>query len=358
MRVLDTDTNAALEQRSPRILVIRLRRLGDTLLVTPTLRAIRQTHPSCLLDMVVSSGFHHALVGNPRLDRLYVAGGGLRSWLAFRRACRQRRYDVVLDLQSSSRSIWFTFASRAPMRVGWRKQWVRDRFYTTLVRGWNDAVYGPRKSLRFAQAIGVPVPADVRPELGLTDADRACARRLFAESHLTSDKPVIALSVVATDSDKQWPAAHYAALADRLIESDQAQIVLTHGPGEIEQVRAVVNRMRERPALWDYPDTTVTELGAIFERCDLWIGNDGGPKHVATAVACPTLTIIRTGEEPYWTNPDDPKETVISATAAEGVRLDALSVERVYALARASLASWRRSPAGASECDVPARWRA
>jgi heptosyltransferase-3 len=290
---------------SPRILVIRLRRLGDLLLITPTLRAIRLAYPCARIDVLVSAGFHHAVVGNRRIDQLLVLGRGVDSWTRMATTCHRRHYDIVLDLQSSPRSVPFVLLSGAPLRVGWKKRWTRDWVYNRLVPGWNAPVYIAQNTLRAAAAIGVPPPPDVRLELAVSAADRLRAAALCARAGIDLGRPLIAMSVVAQVARKAWPLERYARLADWLIRSHDAQIVLSSGSGELPQVQAVVNHMHERPALWNYGPTTVQGLGAIYERCALWIGNDGGPQHIATAVGCPTVVIIKRGDDRYWTDREE-----------------------------------------------------
>jgi ADP-heptose:LPS heptosyltransferase len=301
MPSLATANTAPAFGASPRILVIRLRRFGDLLLATPTLRAIRLAYPAARIEVLAQAGFHRVLIGNPHIDDVLVLEPGFAAWRRLLTTCRRRNYDVVLDLQSSSRSVPFVLASCARVRVGWKKQSGRDWVYDRLVPGWNDPVYVARNTLRLAAVIGVPPPRDLRLELAVSAAERAKAASLFTSAGIDSARLIIGLSVVASAAYKAWPLESYAALADRLIEKHGAQVVFTNGYGELEQVRAVVNRMHERPALWDYGQTTIQELGALYERCHLWIGNDGGPKHVATAVRCPTIVIIDSGSARVWT---------------------------------------------------------
>jgi len=338
---------------SPRILVIRLRRLGDLLLITPTLRAIRLAHPSARVDVLVAAGFHDVLIGNPHIDELLVLGRGLDSWIRVLTTCHQRHYDIVLDLQSSTRSAPLVLLSGAPLRVGWKKRWIRDWVYNRLVPGWNEPVYIAQKTLRAAAAIGVPSPPDMHLELAVSAADRARAAALFAEAHINPGRPVIAMSVVAKVADKAWAPERYAALADRLTRSHQAQFVLSSGSGELPQVEAVVSHMSERPALWNYGPTTVHELGAIYERCHLWIGNDGGPKHIATAVGCPTVVIIRTGGDRFWTDRADRcNQHAVQPQTATGPQAlaAAISVEQVERAARLCLSTHRSAP-GPTSCS-------
>lgn len=341
---------------SPRILVIRLRRFGDLLLITPTLRAIRLTYPAARLDVLASAGFHNVLIGNPRINELLVLESGVRSWMRMLATCHRRCYDVVLDLQSSPRSLPFVLLSGAAVRVGWKKRWVRDWVYNRLVPGWDDPVYVARNTLRAAIAIGISLPSDMRLELAVSAADRARAAALFERAGIDPERPIIALSVVAQVPRKVWPLERYAALADRLIASHGAQVILSSGSGELQQVQRVVEHMRARPALWNYGDTTIQELGAIYERCHLWIGNDGGPKHVATAVGCPTVVIIKPGDDRFWTDcRENPTQFAVQPSPEAGPHAlpTAISVEQVECIARRCLDDRSRCAARAAAAPMP-----
>ena len=322
---------------SPRILVIRLRRFGDLLLATPTLRAIRLAYPAARIEVLAQAGFHQVLIGNPHIDDFLVLEPGFAALGRLLTICRRRNYDAVLDLQSSPRSVPFVLASCARIRVGWQKQSGRDWVYNRLVPGWNDPIYVARNTLRLAAVIGVPPPRDLRLELAVSAAERAKAASLFASAGIDSARLIIGLSVVANLAHKAWPLESYAVLADRLIKTYGAQVVFTNGRGELEQVRAVVKRMHERPALWDYGQTTIQELGALYERCHLWIGNDGGPKHVATAAGCPTIVIIDSGSARVWTERgEDTGQAAVHAAPAiqsQDALAAAVGIEEVYAVA-------------------------
>jgi len=297
---------------SDRILIIRLRRVGDLLLLTPTLKAIRNARPLARIEVLAQRGFHRALAGNPLVDRLLVLDRGLPGLARMIALCRRGRYGVTLDLQSSPRSVPFVLASGSPVRVGWKKRALRDWVYSHLVPGWNDPIYLARSFARMAEVIGVPAPTDYRLEFPLSASDRARAGEIFHQGGIREDRPVVALSPVANVPRKQWKPGGFAEVADLLVRARDAQILLTGGPGEQRQMRAVVTLMQEGPALWNYGDTSLGELAALYERCHLWIGNDGGPKHVATAAGCPTVVVLRSGDERYWTDcSQDPDQAAV-----------------------------------------------
>ena len=336
MQSVAAGNDAAALGESPRILVIRLRRFGDLLLTTPMLRAIRLAYPAAQIEVLTQAGFHQALIGNSHINDVLVLEPGFAALGRLLTTVRRRNYDAVLDLQSSSRSVPFVLASCARIRVGWKKRRGRDWVYNRLVPGWNDPIYVARNTLRLAAVIGVPPPRDLRLELAVSAAERAKAARLFASAGIDSARLTVALSVVASAAYKAWPLESYAVLADRLIKTHGAQVVFTNGPRELEQVRAVVKRMHARPALWDYGQTTIQELGAMYEHCHLWIGNDGGPKHVANAAGCPTIVIIDSGSARVWTEyGEDTGQVAVYAPPtieSQDSLAAAVGIEHAYAL--------------------------
>jgi ADP-heptose:LPS heptosyltransferase len=87
----------------------------------------------------------------------------------------------------------------------------------------------------------------------------------------------------------------------------------------------------KHPAVWQYGSTTVHELAALYQRCALWLGNDGGPKHLATAVGTPTVTVYRRKLGSVWSDPHDPRQIAINS---EQETLDSILPEHVLDAAR------------------------
>jgi ADP-heptose:LPS heptosyltransferase len=285
-----------------RLLLIQLAKMGDVLLCTPSIRAARAAFPHARIDFLTDPLGAEALGGNPHLDEVLVYRRGLRHEWRTLQGIRGRRYDAVADFHSVPRTARVVLASAAPRRVGVRGRGPRNLAYTELLPKVRDSVYIPRQKLRVLAPLGVNTGAgvDCSLEIVIGSSEREFARQLWKRCGLDGADPVIAISPVAHEPLKQWGAERWAAVGDSLVTAG-ARVLITSGPGERDQAAAVAERMKAL-AVWDYGRTTIRELAALYRRCALWVGNDGGPKHVAVAAGTPTLTVIRYPLGPIWTD--------------------------------------------------------
>lgn len=285
-----------------RILIIHLRRVGDMVLTTPVLRALRRRYPEARVEILAASTSADVLAGNPHLDEVLVWQGGLANHFRLARELRQRKYDAVIDFHSSARTAMLVAASGAPQRIGERSDTPSDWVFTDLVPPEPGPRYIVDKWLGFAAPLGTDSVSrrDFTLEIGTGTADREWAEREWQRLGLSENLPVVALSAVSKDRFKQWGAERWAAVADAVQDAGY-RILLTHGPGEREQAASVAALMH-RPPAWDHGETTPAQLAALYERCTLWIGNDGGPKHIAVAAGIPTVAVHRWTIGPEFTD--------------------------------------------------------
>src|SRR5690606_7843874 len=132
------------------------------------------------------------------------------------------------------------------------------------------------------------------------EAARERAARFWTD-HGLEGSPVVAVSPASREGFKQWGTERWARIADMIVEQG-ARLLFTHGPGEEDQLAEVAAAMRAEP-VWRYGPTTIEEVAALLEKCVLWVGNDGGAKHIAGAVGLPTVTVIRWRIGRVWTDP-------------------------------------------------------
>ncbi|MEX2608379.1 MAG: glycosyltransferase family 9 protein [Gemmatimonadota bacterium] len=286
-----------------RVLLVQLHHLGDVLLCTPAVRTVRAAFPGTRLDFLTGSAGAEALADNPHVDGVVAGGKGLAAWWRIRRRLRAAAYDVVVDFHSTPRTARWVAATRAPVRIGVRGRGPRNRLYTLLCPREGGPVYMARQKMDLLAPLGVEPRAygDLRLEMHPGPAAHARADAILRTAGLDGPEPVIALSTVARVPAKRWSVAAWAAVGNALTAAG-ARVLLTSGPGERHQARAVAERMTG-PSVWDYGATTVRELAALYGRCAAWGGNDGGPKHMAAAVGTPTVTVFLPGMPAVWNDP-------------------------------------------------------
>ncbi len=285
-----------------RILLTQLRRIGDVMMTTPAVAAVRAAFPEAHLTYVTEAPAQHIFRHSRDVDEVLVAPRGKAPGrlLRFVRALRRRRFDVAVDFFGNPRSALLAWLSGAPRRIGFDFR-GRRRLYTEPVALTGRAAYSGDHKAALVEPLGVQV-TDLTPRLPLSAAEREVVHADVAALGVRAEDLFVVLWPISRQPYKRWPLAHYARLADILIERYGAKVLLYYGPGEEDVTNAVRLEMRHT-ALPDYPAVDLLEMAALFERAHLFIGNDGGPRHFAVAVGTPTLTVFGKDRPATWTPP-------------------------------------------------------
>lgn len=296
------------------ILFIRLRLIGDVVLTTPALRAVRQRFPDARLSYLVEPLAAPVVARNPHLDAVIVAPRR-RGWrrviddLRLAARLRRERFDVVFDMHGGPRSSWLTLASGAPRRIG----------YEVAGRTWmyTDVAPRPREHRRrhsvenqwdllplLDAAFARPPQRDTDP-VEMPESPEASARvsvRLAAAGVTASDRLVV-VHVGAGNRFRAWPVEAFARLGAALSVRDRSRrIILTAGPAEAERAAQVAAEMGAAGA--DPPivlcDLDLSELHSLIGRAALFIGNDSGPMHLAATTTTPIVAVFGPTLEDVW----------------------------------------------------------
>jgi ADP-heptose:LPS heptosyltransferase len=292
-----------------RILLTQLRRIGDVMMTTPAVAAVRAAFPAARIEYLTEAPSDQLLRHCPHVDEVIVwprKPSWLRQLLLLWRL-RRRRYDVVVDFFGNPRSALLTWATGAPRRVGFNRR-GRKLVYTDPVDVPDHIVYAAAHKAALVERLGAHI-GSVHPQLFLGDAERAYARRQLEALGVGAQDLLVALSPVSRQPYKVWPAQRFARLADVLIERYAARVLFIWGPGEehfVDQVRLEMKHL----ALPTYPVPPLLELAAMLQRCHLYVGNDNGPRHLAVAVNTPTVTVFGKPQPQNWTPPGDPRHRV------------------------------------------------
>lgn len=287
-----------------KILLVRLRLIGDVVFTTPLVRALRRRYPDAHLTYVVEPGAAPVIRGNPQLDDIIELPrrrglARLRDDLEAGRSLRRQRFDVAIDLHGGPRGAWLTRASGAPMRIGYRTH-GRSWMYTHVVPRPADlgAVHSVVKQWDLLAPLGIG-PCDPSRDPVEMPADPAAASRVdrwLAEAGLAR-RALVVVHVSAGNPFRRWPPAHFAALVTELARRDpERRVILTSGPSDADAARAIVDRVRaasaEAGAAVRHVEFDLAELRALTARAAVYIGGDSGPLHIAATTTTPVVGLF------------------------------------------------------------------
>ena len=299
-----------------RILVIRLDRIGDVVLTTPLVRVLREACPSARIAMLVRPDCGELLEGHPDLNDVIVydkAGAQRSIWgtLRFAWALRAKRFDTAVIAHPTHRSHWIAWLAGIPVRIGYARKggWLlthrrphqkqegtrHEADYAVELLGALGLAASPAAGGTSSPAGMVPArSADgqpLRPVIAVSPEARARVSKFLQDRGVGESEALIAVHPSASCPSKRWPPERFAQVADALIASHGARIVVVAGPGDLPPARDMIAAMRQTP-LDAAGRLSVGELAALLARCRLLISNDSGPVHVAAAVGTPVIDIF------------------------------------------------------------------
>ena len=292
-----------------KVLLIRLRLIGDVVFVTPAIRALARRVSGIRLTVLVEAEAAPVVTANPHVSAVIVARRSrglarLRDDLALGRRLRAAQFDTVIDFHGGPHSAWLAWASGAPVRVGYRAR-GRRWLYTQLVD--RPQVPRPRHSVENQWDLLAPLgeafanspdPRDDAVEMIEDPAAAATVARRLSAAHIGPEHQIIVLHVSAGNPFRRWPAAFFVDLATSLAAADRTRrIVVVSGPSDAAAAARVRDAARQRlgarrEAIVGGDEFNLAELRAVIARAALFIGGDSGPLHVAATTRVPIVGIF------------------------------------------------------------------
>jgi heptosyltransferase III len=296
-----------------RILLIQLRRIGDTLLCSPAIRALKRAFPNCRIDFIAEPPSHEILLGHPQIDRLLRAPTD-KSWgsfLRFVRDIRAERYDWAIDFLSNPRSAQFAFLARAQVRMGLDRFGRRWAYTHRAIEEASDRnLYAVDLRLKMLGLLGVPT-AGKSLEIYADAAEPGEAQRVHSIlAQRNGSGPMVCVALGNANPGKLYPPDLFAQTLDLLAEQG-LHLAATSGSHENELARETLALVKA-PVVY-VPDARVPTLAALYRKAALFIGVDSAPKHIAAACGIPTIGLFGAGNPLNWRDPDDPRHVMLVA---------------------------------------------
>jgi len=276
--------------------VIRTDRIGDVILSTPVLEAIKSRFPESHLAMLVSLYAQEVVKNNPYLDDVIIDDHkdrhkGIRGFFMLVKEIKGRKFDVGILLRPTFRLALLLFFAGIKYRIG-----TGYRFYQIF---FNQKIYVHRRinlrheaeyNLNLLHPLGIR-PQKISPKVHLSPEQKEFAHQILDEFKITPEDVVVAIHPGSGNSSLNLPAKRFAQVADKLVEKINAKIIFTGTQKEKGLVDFIKKNM-EHTAIDITGRTNLRQLAAVLKNCDVVVSNSTGPMHLAVALGTPTVAIF------------------------------------------------------------------
>lgn len=320
------------------LLVILPTWVGDFVMATPALRAIRRRYPAAHVAFLAEPNLLDLIRGGDWMDEVIAWPDRARrmpwhrEYRALVRDLRARRFDLAVLFPNAFRAALLAWQAGVKRRVGYardgRSLLLTDPLPVNNRRLPGQAVqiaslppgvpyrgrYVPMPLVEYyadlVEALGCERPGDTLELATTSDCDESLERRLAALGVASARPRVVIAPGAKFGASKCWHPDRFAALADRLIDALGATVIVACGPGEEPIARAIASAATRGVLVFDNPRPTLGELKSLVRRSDLLVCNDTGPRHFARAFGVPVVTVFGP-TFPEWTHTSYPAERIV-----------------------------------------------
>ncbi len=325
--------------RVERILLIRLRSIGDAVLTTPSALALRRFLPGAQIDILLEDWVAPVLDGFAPVDNVIsFTPGKVIERVRLSKSLRKNKYDVVYNMHGGSTSAFFTAATGAKERVGfghYRYKKTYNHLAIPALEFWGRAdLHSAEQQLAQLGWTGVPVGTGQKTSLAVTgEADEKIAGKL-KRAGITGKDRFALFHPAAAFSSKQWAAEKFAGTAGYLSGKGIRTVAVAARTEE-----AVLLKLRKASSvpIVTFSDLSLPEITALSARSKLFVGNDSGIAHIAAAVGKPCVVIFGPSNMDHWRPyTDAPNEAVSAGGGIEKISVKTVveAVEKVLKIKR------------------------
>ncbi len=293
-----------------KILVIRFQAIGDVMLTSVICNTLKRSFPDSQLDYMVYEVSAPLFDYHPYIDNVISVSPQERKnpfrYFKKLRKIAKSKYDIIIDANSTGKSeLVCLFSRHAKFRIG-REKKHRGIFYThkvPLAELQGDKIEQRLQLLIPLEKAGLPIKWGADMCVALTKSDKQHARQLLDFVEIDANRPLIIFSVSSREPQKQWRRDYMKRVAEHCLEVLNAQIVLYFGAlHEQEEVGLFHRELNwHGDVVSSIKTSNLRELAALMSHCDMFVGNECGPRHIAQALKVPSVAIFSpSAEKSVW----------------------------------------------------------
>ena len=287
-----------LDINNKKILITRLRFIGDIILTTPLIETLKINFPDTELYYLAEKEASKLLIGNPYLSEIIPLDYKLSNfeYLKFILNLRKNRFDIVIDLFGNPRSTLLTFLSGAKIKIGGAYK-SRNKFYTNIINENQKVNNQIERHLLFASCFDIKQKF-VKTKVYLDDEEKKEALNILNNIGIDSSKKIVGIYAGATWQAKKWFPEKFASLADKVKTDLGLQVLFFMAQEDAE----LINSIREK-SLYDHfylNNYDIRKTAALLTFVNVFVSNDFGLMHLAPAVETKTIGLFGPGENSIW----------------------------------------------------------
>ena len=278
------------------ILVVKISAIGDVVLVTAALKALRKKYPRAKICCLTGQESRSLLQRCPYVDELLVIDlqGREKTWWGlyrFSRKLARMHFDKVIDFQNNRRSHLLTALSFCRASYGYDNgKW--GRLLDHRVRNDQPDMPPVQHQFRVLEMLGIDLPPDARLEMWLSKKDQQYIQELLETEWVSGNQKLVGINLAASEhwETKNWPLEHMARLCD-LLAHQNIRMVLTGTDRDRDRAQALIKKTKTKVINFT-GKTDLQQLAALIARCDAYVTPDSAPLHISAAVGVPFVALF------------------------------------------------------------------
>ncbi len=299
--------NEIIQEIPKKILVIKQRQLGDVLMGTLAISALKEKFPEAQIDFLTEKKCEAIVKKNPYLTNIYTIDkkeqSNIFKQIAFYKKIARNKYDTVIALQTLPRVMLQVCFSKARYKLGPKSKAYKDWLFTHKTQ--TELEYPAIDNVHILSPLGIEKPIIGKGTFYIDDEDREKAKILLESYAFPAHKRLITLDVTHKDFRRGYPVEHYTKLANYIQNNlEDVYFYIMSAPGEEEQVSAFIEKIVHKDRLISPKQCPPLEVSAaLMSLADYHIGACSFPRHLAVSLDIPSTSLISISIE-NWDYPD------------------------------------------------------
>jgi heptosyltransferase-2 len=278
--------------KSKRILIVQTAFLGDVILSTPLIGALRELFPDSFISFILIPETRRVLDNNPHLDQILVYDKrkkrGAGAFFQILSEIKSHRFDLAVIPHRSLRSALLTHLAGIPERIGFDKS--AGHFLLTRKVAYLSDAHEVERNLSLISMFDPPL-TDKSPRLFPSSEDVSYVRRLLLDSGIGEEDRIAAVAPGSVWATKRWLPERFASVCDLLMGQTGMKVALLGSPDDLILCRQIADLMREKPLILA-GKTDILQTAALISLSQVVLSNDSAPVHMASAMKKPVVAIF------------------------------------------------------------------